>query len=267
MVHFEADLTPWIAERSGRIFWIVNPASPGTLIVHDPMRSHVFMMPRLGIEQEDETIPSRLAAALGVPVTPQILSIDAWSPHVQVAGRYRAGRIFLVGDAAHRFPPTGGLGLNTGLQEAHNLVAKLAKVDAGNADHALLDRYESECRPAAEVNAAGSFENLLRLGEISRAVGDWPDLASLERRLGALTQGERQQLAKAIEAQRSHFVGQGRSRSRRGNRCTLGPTLAAVIGVRGGPQLRRGSAGGTLSDFVPFSPKCWRVHSAVASTK
>ncbi len=122
MVHFDADLTPWIEQRPGPVFWIVNPASPGTLIVHDSRRSHVFMMPRLGIEEEEDTIPGRFAAALGVPVTPKILSVDAWSPHVQVAGRYREGRIFLVGDAAHRFPPTGGLGLDTGIQEADNLV-------------------------------------------------------------------------------------------------------------------------------------------------
>lgn len=209
MIHFEADLTPWIAERPGPIFWIMNPASPGTLIVHDPKRSHVFMMPRLGSEAEDETIPLRLAEALGVPVAPKILSVDAWSPQVQVAERYRDGRIFLVGDAAHRFPPTGGLGLNTGIQEADSLVSKLRQVEAGRAADSLLDRYEAECRPVAQANAAESFENLKRLGEISRVIGTWPDLAGLEQRLASLSDGERRQLGKAIEAQRSHFLSDG----------------------------------------------------------
>jgi 2,4-dichlorophenol 6-monooxygenase len=210
MVHFEADLTPWVRERSGPIFWLFNPASPGTLIVHDPARSHVLMLPRRGADDEDErTIPYRLQEALGVPVTPKILSVDAWSPHVQVAGRYRDGRIFLVGDAAHRFPPTGGLGLNTGIVEAHDLAERLASVEAGGADAALLDGYEDACRPAARANADASFDNLLRLGEISRVIGELPDLGALERRLGSLTPEEQKRLRGAIEAQRSHFLSDG----------------------------------------------------------
>jgi putative polyketide hydroxylase len=209
MVHFEADLVPWVQHRSGPLFWILNPESPGCLIVHDPKRSHVFMMPRRGSDGEAEAIPERLTAALGIPITTKILSVDAWSPHVQVAARYRAGRVFLVGDAAHRFPPTGGLGLNTGIQEACDLVTRLAAVATGSATEALLDGYQAACRPAARANADQSFANLKRLGEISRVIGAWPDLAGLERRLASMTDGERQQLAQAIEAQRSHFLSDG----------------------------------------------------------
>lgn len=218
MVHFEADLEPWIRERPGPIFWILNPESPGALIVHDPARSHVFMMPRPGFDPDPEDrspgriperIPERLAAALGVAVKARILSVDGWSAHVQVAARYREGRIFLVGDAAHRFPPTGGLGLNTGIQEAHELVERLAGVEAGSSDE-LLEGYESTCRPAARANADESFENLKRLGEVPRVLGDCRDLAGLERRLGSLGEAERRQLDEAIEAQRSHFISDGR---------------------------------------------------------
>ncbi len=66
----------------------------------------------------------------------------------QVAERYRERRIFLVGDAAHRFPPTGGLGLNTGVQDAHNLVWKIARGRGGLGADALLDTYEAERRPS-----------------------------------------------------------------------------------------------------------------------
>ena len=59
-----------------------------------------------------------------------IRTISPWVMTCQVAERYRDGRVFLVGDAAHRFPPTGGLGLNTGVQDAHNLAWKLAAVAA-----------------------------------------------------------------------------------------------------------------------------------------
>lgn len=134
---------------------------------------------------------------------------DPPTPHVQVAARYRAGRIFLVGDAAHRFPPSGGLGLNTGIQEAQDLVERLARVEVGREDAALLDGYEARCWPVAQANADASFENLKRLAEITRVIGEWPDLAALERRLAALTETERSQLADAIEAQRSHFLSDG----------------------------------------------------------
>lgn len=209
MVHIEADLRPWIEKRPGPLFWILNPDSPGCLIVHDPQHSHVFMMPRQGAPNEEETIPERLAAALAVPVTPKILSVDSWSPHVQVAERYREGRVLLVGDAAHRFPPTGGLGLNTGIQEAHDLALRLARVEGGREDASLLEGYEARCRPVAQANADESFENLKRLALISNAIGECRDLPALERRLASLTAAERGQLAEAIEAQRSHFLSDG----------------------------------------------------------
>jgi len=209
MVHFEADLRPWIRYRSGPLFWILNPESPGCLIVHDPQRSHVFMMPRRGEPDGDATIALRLSAALAVPRAPKILSTDSWSPHVQVAERYRAGRVLLVGDAAHRFPPTGGLGLNTGIQEAAVLVERLARVEQEGADPAILDDYEALCRPVARANADESFANLVRLGEITRVIGEHPDLASLERRIADLTAAERNALDAAIEAQRSHFESDG----------------------------------------------------------
>ena len=210
MVHFEADLTPWIELRPGPLFWILNPASPGCLIVHDPARSHVFMMPAQdGAPEDRDTIALRLGAALGVPCTPKILSVAHWSPHVQVAARYRVGRVFLAGDAAHRFPPTGGLGLNTGIQEVHDLVERLVVAENGSADEALLDRYEATCRPVALANAAESFENMKRLGEISRVLGAWPDLASFALRVASLSRAERQELEVAIEAQRSHFLSDG----------------------------------------------------------
>jgi 2-polyprenyl-6-methoxyphenol hydroxylase-like FAD-dependent oxidoreductase len=67
--------------------------------------------------------------------------------HHRHAARYRAGRVFLAGDAAHVHSPAGGQGMNTGIQDAWNLGWKLALVAAGLADEALLDTYEAERRP------------------------------------------------------------------------------------------------------------------------
>ena len=66
---------------------------------------------------------------------------------MRLADRYSRGRAFIAGDAAHIHPPTGGQGMNTGIQDAHNLAWKLALVLKGEAPASLLDSYEAECRP------------------------------------------------------------------------------------------------------------------------
>ncbi|NGO54063.1 hypothetical protein G6N73_23435 [Mesorhizobium camelthorni] len=71
---------------------------------------------------------------------------------MRLADRYREGRVFIAGDAAHIHPPTGGQGMNTGIQDAYNLAWKLALVLKGVAPAAFLDSYEAERRPVgAEV--------------------------------------------------------------------------------------------------------------------
>jgi hypothetical protein len=79
----------------------------------------------------------------------------------------------------------------------------------GREDAAHLDGYEARCRPVAQANAHESFENMKRLGEIARVLGESRDLAALEERLGSLTEAERRGLDDAIEAQRSHFLSDG----------------------------------------------------------
>jgi 3-(3-hydroxy-phenyl)propionate hydroxylase len=69
--------------------------------------------------------------------------------HQRVAKRYRVGRVFLAGDAAHINNPLGGMGMNGGLHDGINLAEKLATVLRGAADEALLDRYERQRRPVA----------------------------------------------------------------------------------------------------------------------
>ena len=71
--------------------------------------------------------------------------------HSRVAPRYRSGRVLLAGDAAHACSPNEGHGMNTGLQDAFNLGWKLAMVCRGEAGEGLLDSYESERRPVAEL--------------------------------------------------------------------------------------------------------------------
>ncbi|WP_161812544.1 FAD-dependent oxidoreductase [Steroidobacter agaridevorans] len=74
--------------------------------------------------------------------------VSAYTMNARLADRYRVGRVFLVGDAAHIHPPTGGQGLNTSVQDSYNLGWKLAAVIEGRSD-SLLDTYEEERRPIA----------------------------------------------------------------------------------------------------------------------
>src|SRR5207247_5842832 len=82
------------------------------------------------------------------------------------ASRYREGRVFLAGDGAHVLPPTGGLGMNSGIQDVHNLIWKVAFVLKDWADPPLLDTYEMERWPVAEANLAWSLQNSKRFREL-----------------------------------------------------------------------------------------------------
>lgn len=77
----------------------------------------------------------------------EVLGVSAWKASALVAERYRSGSVFLAGDAAHEMPPTGGFGLNAGVQDVLNLAWKLAAVLRGETGDALLDTYDAERRP------------------------------------------------------------------------------------------------------------------------
>ncbi|MBY5418903.1 FAD-binding protein (plasmid) [Rhizobium leguminosarum] len=94
---------------------------------------------------------------------------SAFHMNARLADRYRLGRVFLAGDAAHTHPPTGGQGLNTSVQDAYNLGWKLAAVTAGAPDP-LLDSYEEERRPvaAAVLGLATNLLDAMKRGDMRR---------------------------------------------------------------------------------------------------
>lgn len=95
--------------------------------------------------------------AIGDPAVPvEIVGIRLWESVTLVADRFRSGRVFLVGDAAHVTTPVGGLGMNCGLADVHDLCWKLAAVLAGWAHPDLLDTYEPERHPVAVATAHAS---------------------------------------------------------------------------------------------------------------
>jgi 2-polyprenyl-6-methoxyphenol hydroxylase-like FAD-dependent oxidoreductase len=213
MVHVAADLRPLVGDEPGVLFWICDAATGGTFVSHGVDREWVYMHAYdPDTESAESYTPERcealVRAALEDPAVPfEVVTVATWTMTAQVAPRFRDGRVFLVGDAAHRFPPTGGLGLNTGVADAHNLAWKLAAVERGTADAGLLDSYERERRPVAQRNAAVSLENALKIIEVPIALGADPDPVVFQANIDAtLADPEgRARVVAAIERQAPHF--------------------------------------------------------------
>src|SRR4029079_5845176 len=101
-----------------------------------------------------------IRAAVGVDaLEPEVLSLGLWKLNSTVVERLVQGRVMLCGDAAHQFPPTGGLGVNTGLQGMHNAMWKLAYHVLGRAGWSLVETYETERRGGAQRITSQSLQN------------------------------------------------------------------------------------------------------------
>lgn len=173
-IHFTANLNRFIQGRPGVIYWIYNQKLVGPLIRH--IGDEWILMSMLHPPQKSEHFTEEhwrelITEAIGsCAVDVKIKAIGTWAMTAQLADRMRQGPVFLVGDAAHRFPPTGGYGINTGVQDVHNLVWKLKAVLNGDAGEALLDTYESERKPVAQKNCKRSIDNQEEMDSINAAV-------------------------------------------------------------------------------------------------
>jgi 2-polyprenyl-6-methoxyphenol hydroxylase-like FAD-dependent oxidoreductase len=163
-IMFDADLDPVLHGRRFIICYMANPAAPGILVSLDGDRRWVLAVrfqPEKGETAEDFTTERCLAAVRAVAgradLDADIQAAFPWEAAHLVADRYRAGRVFLAGDAAHVHPPAGGFGANAGIQDAHNLAWKLAAVLNGWADESLLDTYEAERRPVGAATADQAY--------------------------------------------------------------------------------------------------------------
>ena len=128
------------------------------------------------------------AQAMGADIDIEILSMRTWlAGHALVADRFGGGRVFIAGDAAHLFTPTGGLGYNTAVEDAVNLGWKLASVVRGQAPLALLDSYEAERRPLAIRNTqyARHFADSVGMFKARAVLEDHSEAGDAERRVAS----------------------------------------------------------------------------------
>ncbi len=173
-IYFKADLSEVVDGDPGPLFWVVGKSARGPIISFDET-TYAFLVPigDLPISAFSEQMAVNvLRKAIGDPALPiELVGLSSWNMSAQVADRYREGSIFLAGDACHRFPPTGGLGMNTGVQDAHNLAWKLAAVIEGRASPSLLESYEGERRPIAQRNTDQSVGNLMKMQMVDEALG------------------------------------------------------------------------------------------------
>lgn len=165
-LHFSADLSELIPDPAPMITWFINPNaegmwSSGAMVPLGPSwsnRSEEYYVVRAApVEDprrhEDEASVEHLRNLLNVPdLEVDVHRVSHWILDGIVADRYRVGNVFLAGDAAHRHPPTTGLGLNTAVGDAHALAWRLKAVLAEEGTAEILDTYEAERRPVGIRN-------------------------------------------------------------------------------------------------------------------
>ncbi|WP_189843642.1 FAD-dependent monooxygenase [Streptomyces umbrinus] len=145
-VVFDADIDGWCADQPAGVYFTAH----GSFLPLYPEGGWAWLGPTPE-DAERTDWPGLVSRALGpdVGVRAGVSRVQHWVMNAFVAERFRHGRILLAGDAAHAIPIVGGLGMNTGIADVHNLCWKLAGVLQGWAGPSLLDTYEKERHPVA----------------------------------------------------------------------------------------------------------------------
>ncbi|QDY75618.1 FAD-dependent monooxygenase [Streptomyces qinzhouensis] len=145
-VVFDADLGPWCADRPAGVYFTAH----GLFAPVHPEGDWAWFVPTPdGSAGADWTALVTDAIGGGSGPRADIVRVQHWDMNAFVAERFRHGRVLLAGDAVHALPIVGGLGMNTGLADVHNLCWKLAGTLRGWAGPGLVDSYAAERRPVA----------------------------------------------------------------------------------------------------------------------
>lgn len=164
-IMFDADLLPLLRDRMCALYFL-RSSIPCAVEAVDNQRRWIVQTgydPEEGGSAADftpEFCVRIVREAVGVPdLDVELVGIMPWLQQAVTAERFRDGRIFLAGDAAHVSTPQGGFGMNCGIQDSHNLVWKLAAVLKGLAGEELLDTYSAERHPIGQRTVAESLAN------------------------------------------------------------------------------------------------------------
>ncbi|HEY7483646.1 MAG TPA: FAD-dependent monooxygenase [Streptosporangiaceae bacterium] len=163
-IYFKADVRGMLGDRNLSVVYVNHPellgffrfsitGDSGFLAVFATIDPDGSRDKHVGENVSTARCADMVRTALGAePEFPvEIDNVQRWSAAAACAARFRGGRVFLAGDAAHVMPPTGGFGGNTGIADAHNLAWKLAMVHGGAAGPGLLDTYDTERRPVCDL--------------------------------------------------------------------------------------------------------------------
>lgn len=195
--YFVGDLSPWIDDDGVLIFYFINPDGRGQwagggLVKTGPTKwdrhseSWVFMRelaPDAPEPTDEGELVARMRELLRLPESfePEVRKVGRWDVQGTIAEKYRVGRVFIAGDAAHRHPPVSALGLNTAFGDAQNLAWKLALVLGGRASDALLDSYEAERQPVGARVVEWALNGFQMRGLIDAAIGLVPGRPELNQ--------------------------------------------------------------------------------------
>ncbi|MGR3436670.1 MAG: FAD-dependent oxidoreductase [Shimia sp.] len=196
---FKADLSRYVAHRPSVLYWVMQPGSNvggvgmGVVRMVRPWTEWLaiwgYNIQGERPELSDEEAKGIIRSLVGdEDLEPEITGVSYWTVNDAYAARMREGRVFIAGDAAHRHPPSNGLGSNTSIQDAFNLAWKLAHVLRGTAGMGLLDSYDAERQPIAKQIVSRANQSIGEYGPIFEALGMGEEVSQskLERNLDAM---------------------------------------------------------------------------------
>ncbi|KAJ6001280.1 hypothetical protein N7522_006507 [Penicillium canescens] len=214
-IHFKAKLRPVVGDRVGMLFWIMDPIAAGFIIGYDLDGNQVHIS-QVDVKKHpvetwtEDMCNAKIRGAIGRDDVPfDILSFRLWVFKRQVADTFQKGNVFLAGDAAHSFPPTGGLGLNCGIADVHNLAYKIALVHQEVACPSILLKYTAERRSVADAYSRQSVKNgkeIFSLLQSLKTAGVEDVTQARKNMMEVLADPvQRAKVNKGIEAQQEHF--------------------------------------------------------------
>ncbi|MGJ7041592.1 2,4-dichlorophenol 6-monooxygenase [Shinella sp. BE166] len=179
---FEADLSRYVAHRPSVLYWVLQPGADvggiGMGLVRMVRPWHEWLIvwgydinqPAPSVDEAHaKKVVRDLVGVADLDVT--IKSVSTWTVNNMYATTLSNGRVFCMGDAIHRHPPSNGLGSNTSIQDAFNLAWKLAFVLKGQAGEGLLDSYQAERAPIAKQIVTRANRSIEEFGPIFKALG------------------------------------------------------------------------------------------------